>query len=141
MTTKKNETVSGWAPAAAPVADQLRANTELIVQINRIVLQAAQSMASRQSAVITEAVSDVTTLLRAGMLNSNDPAETTRAYSAFVQAMMQRTMSQVTLSIETVAEMSASALDLAQRRLPNGAPVEPRAADIASLPNAVPKKV
>lgn len=120
MTKSADETGVVWPPAMAPIAEHLRANTELITQMHQIVSRAARSMAARQSAVITEAVADITTLMRAAMPNPNDPTATARAYAAYVEAVVQRGMSQLNFSVETISEMSASALDLARQRFASG---------------------
>lgn len=116
MTKQADGKAVVWPAAMAPVVDHLRAQTEMITQINQIVARAAQSMAARQSAVITEAVADMTTMLRAAIPNANDPTAATRACTSYVETVVQRGMALLSFSVETISEMSASALDLAQKR-------------------------
>lgn len=127
--TKKLEAVGVvWPATMAPVAEHLRAHIELMTKMNLIVSRAMQSMASRQGVVLTEAVSDMTSLMSAAMPNPNDPAATTRAYAAYVERVMQRGMAQLHFSVEVISEMSASTLDLAGRRLAAGELAGPEAA-------------
>lgn len=139
MTKKAEDMGAAWPAAMAPVAEHLRANTELITQMHQIVSRAAQAMAARQSVVITEAVADMTTLMRAAMPNPNDPTVTSRAYAAYVEAVVQRGVSQLNFSIETISEMSSSALELARRRFEAGAQADPEVTH-ASLPRHAPPK-
>lgn len=137
MTKHADGTGPAWPAAMAPVAEHLRANTELISQMNQIVSRAAQAMAARQSAVITEAVADLTTMLRAATPNPNDPTATARAYAAYVEAVVQRGMAQLSFSVETIAEMNASTLELARKRFANG---EHLAIEAAHTPHRSPAK-
>lgn len=139
MTKRPDETGVAWPAAMAPVAEHFRANTELITQMHQIIARAAHSVAARQSAVITEAVADMTTLMRAAMPNSSDPTATARAYAAYVEAVVQRGVSQLNFSVETISEMSSSALELARRRFETGVQIEPEATP-ASTPRHAPHK-
>lgn len=108
---------ANWATSFAPFSDHWRAGAEFATQVSTIVARASQMMAARQSAVISEAVNDLATLMRNAAPNPNDPTAAARAYSAYVESVMRRGMAQLTFSVETAAEMSASALELAERRL------------------------
>lgn len=113
----------GAGPNLLPAAvDHMRANTELITQISQIVARAAQSMTARQTAVIAEAVTDMTTMLRAAMPNPNDPTAASRAYATYVESVMRRGVAQLNFSVASVAEMSSSALELAQQRFSSATP-------------------
>lgn len=125
MNKRADETGAPGPAAMTPVAEHMRANAELITQMHQIVSRAALAMAARQSAVINEAVADMTTLMRAAAPNPGDPAVTSRAYAAYVEAVVQRGVSQLNFSIETISEMSSSALELARRRFEAGAQTEP----------------
>lgn len=116
-----------WPTSMAPIANHMRSNLELMTSLNHIVARAAQSMAARQSAVLTEAIADITTLVRSAAPNPGDPTVTARAYAAYVEAMMQRGMAQLNFSVETIAEMSSSTLELARKRMSTDAPSEPEA--------------
>ena len=109
--------------AFAPMSDQMRANAELATRVSMIVARATQAMAARQSAVIAEAVNDLAMLMRAAAPNAEDPTAFPRAYSEYAQAVLQRAVAQLNFSVQTVSEMSASALDLAQSRIAKPEPV------------------
>jgi len=123
-------------PWMAPMTDRIRSNLELMTGINQIVARAAQAMSARQSAVLAEAISDMTTLMRTSMPNPNDPTAPSRSYAAYVQSMVQRGMDQLTFSVETIAEMSSSALTLASKRVQAGEAAE---TDVAP-PRHTPRK-
>lgn len=109
--------MTNWAAPLAPFSEHWRANAELATQVSTIVARASQAMAARQSAVIAEAVNDLAALMRNAAPNPNDPTAAARAYSAYIENIMRRGMAQLTFSVETAAEMSASALELAERRM------------------------
>lgn len=62
------------------------------------------------------------TLRSAATPNPTDPAATTRAYAAYVEAVVQRGDAQLNFTVETISEMSTSALGLARRRFLANAP-------------------
>ena len=112
-----NAGAANWVTSFAPLSEQWRLGAEFATQVSTIVARASQMMAARQSAVIAEAVNDLAALMRSAAPNPNDPNAAARAYSAYVENVMRRGMAQLTFSVETAAEMSASALELAERRL------------------------
>jgi len=109
----------------APIADRIRSNLTTMTSINQIVARAAQTMAPRQSAVLSEAIADFSALVRSSVPNPADPTAASRAYSAYVLSMVQRGMHQLSFSVETIAEMNSSALTLASKRMASGEPAEP----------------
>ncbi len=80
------------------------------------------------------------TLRSAATPNPTDPAATTRAYAAYVEAVVQRGVAQLNFTVETISEMSTSALELARHRFTNGANAEVPAASPAAPRHAPSKK-
>lgn len=107
------------APAAvamAPLIDSMRSNSELMSQLGVIVARANQTMAARQAAVITEAMDDLTALMQQSMPNASDPSAAMRAYATYTQSVFRRGVAHLSFAVDSAAELSKAALELARQR-------------------------
>jgi hypothetical protein len=94
-------------------SDRVRANSDLMTKMSAVVARAGQMMAARQAAAISEAIDDLTRLMHETLSETGNPAAISRAHAAYAEAMFRRSLRNLQLAAQNLAELSASALELA----------------------------